>query len=545
MNSSENLLKRLLPVLIAVAIVVGIIAGNLMSRYSGRQQANVSLSQQGSGKIDAILDLVERQYVDKIKRDSMEESLIPKLLEELDPHSVYIPASDLQAVNEELDSSFGGIGVQFNIQDDTVMVMDVISGGPSERVGIHAGDRIVSVNDTVFVGKKISNDKVMKKLRGPKGTKVKVGVVRNGIKGGMNFEITRGDIPVYSVDVSYIIKPGIGYIKVSKFSRNTYSEFLNALCELKALEAKSVIVDLRGNQGGFLDQAVQMINEFMNRGDLIVYTQGKSSARQEFRADGSGTCKDEKLIILIDEWSASASEIFSGAIQDNDRGLIIGRRSFGKGLVQNQFPISDGSAVRLTIARYYTPSGRCIQKSYGDDKEDYYKDIFNRYMHGEMDKKDSIKLNGEKFKTKSGRLVYGGGGIMPDIFVPIDTTGMTPFFNKVVQKGLIYSYAFKYTDRNREILKSYQTFGALNGYLNGENLYAKFVDFCFENGVNPSDKERATSKMLIESQLKAYISRNILDNKGFYPALLPIDETLQKALEILSGGSAKFESYLR
>jgi carboxyl-terminal processing protease len=425
------------------------------------------------------------------------------------------------------------------------MVVDVISGGPSERIGIRAGDRIVSVNDTVFVGKKISNEKVMKKLSGPKGTKVKVGVVRYGIKGDMSFDITRGDIPVYSVDVSYIIKPGIGYVKVSKFGRNTYSEFLNALCELKALEAKTIIVDLRGNQGGFLDQAVQMTNEFLNRGELIVYTEGKAAKRQEFRADGSGTCKNEKLIVLIDEWSASASEIFSGAMQDNDRGLIIGRRSFGKGLVQNQFPISDGSAIRLTIARYYTPSGRSIQKDYGDDKEDYYKDIFKRYQHGEMDKKDSIKLSGQIYKTNNGRKVYGGGGIMPDVFVPIDTTGMSAFFNKVVQKGLIYSFAFKYTDKNRPKLKTFATFEALEAYLAGDDILGKFLTYCATNGVKPSTSEIAVSKKLVETQLRAYISRNILDNKGFYPALLPIDETLLKAMEIWSKGESEIATYLK
>ncbi|MFT3753035.1 MAG: S41 family peptidase [Paludibacter sp.] len=492
-------------------------------------------SQSGHNKVSDLLSLIDAQYVDSVDVNEMSEEMMTDLVAKLDPHSVYIPASDLADVNSELEGSFSGIGVQFNIQNDTVMIVAVVSGGPSEKVGLLAGDRIVKVNDSVFVGKKITNEKVMKKLRGKAGTKVKLGIRRHGTKEVLHYSITRGEIPVNSVDIAYMVEPGVGFIKVNKFAATTYTEFLDAIATLRNQGAKKYIIDLRENSGGFMEQAVNMVNEFLPAGRMIVYSQGKAYPRSEAKSDGKGSCINQSIVVLVDEFSASASEIFSGAIQDNDRGLIIGRRTFGKGLVQQQLQLKDGSAIRLTVARYYTPSGRSIQKPYVRGKsEDYQMDILNRYKRGEFDSKDSIHVaDSLKFKTVGGRTVYGGGGIMPDIFVPRDTSEYTPYLNKVINYGYLYQYAFQYTDSNREKLKSIKTWQQMQKYLESQNLLPDFVRFATSKGVAANQKQISISKRFLLNQLEAYISRNVLGDPGFYPLLYKDDITVKRALEQL------------
>jgi carboxyl-terminal processing protease len=532
--------KNLLLVLIVfVSIIVGLALGNMLANRSKiRDSGSLRgiLSGMGANKIDEVLSLIDTKYVDTTNINTMTEDAIVDLVAKLDPHSVYVPASDLEAVNSQLEGSFSGIGVQFNIQNDTIMIVSVISGGPSEKVGLLAGDRIVMVNDTLFTGKKITNEKVMKKLRGKADTKVKLGVKRYGTKETLKYTVTRGKIPVHSVDIAYMIAPQTGFIKVNKFAENTYAEFLNAIADLRAKGAKKYIVDLRENSGGLMDQAINMVNEFLPKGQLIVYSEGKAYKRFDARSDGKGSCINAPVVILIDEFSASASEIFAGAIQDNDRGTVIGRRSFGKGLVQQQHDLSDGSALRLTVARYYTPSGRSIQKPYIKGKaDDYENDIMNRYLHGEFDNKDSIQVaDSLKYKTLKGRTVYGGGGIMPDIFVSRDTTEYSPYLNKVLNYGYLYQYAFKYTDTNRKTLSSIKTWQAMDKYLSTQPLLKEFTSFAAAKGVAPNAKEIAISQRLINNQLKSYITRNTLGDTGFYPLFFRDDKTVKKAIETIS-----------
>ena len=531
--NKKNIIVILALVLTALG---GIIIGNLIAERANKGNALSGLFRSGNSKVDQMLSLINDQYVDTVDVDSITDEVMTNLVAQLDPHSVYIPARDLENVNDELEGSFSGIGVQFNIQNDTVMIISVVSGGPSEKVGLMAGDRIVKVNDTIFVGKKvISNEKVMSKLRGPKGTKVKLGIRRQGTKELLSYVITRGEIPVNSVDIAYIIEPGVGLIQVNKFAQTTYAEFLHAIAELRAKGAKKYIIDLRENSGGLMDQAIQMINEFLPKNQMIVYSEGKSYPRYEAKADGTGTCINNPVVVLIDEFSASASEIFAGAIQDNDRGLIIGRRSFGKGLVQQQVPFSDGSAVRLTVARYYTPSGRSIQKPYQRGKgEEYEMDLVNRFNHGEFDSKDSIHLKqNKKYKTLKGRTVFGGGGILPDIFVPRDTSAFSPYLSKVVNYGYMYQFAFQYTDQNRQKLSTFKTWQAMDAFLSSQNLLNQFVAFAATKGVPANQREINVSKKLLDNQIKAYIVRNILGDNGFYPMLNKNDETVKKALEAL------------
>ena len=521
-----------LPIIIAVAMVAGL--------YIGRYYHQASMIGPGffstHSKIESLLDIINSQYVDTVDSKQLVEDVMPKIIGELDPHSAYIPAKDLESVNEELEGSFGGIGVQFSILNDTITVVSVISGGPSEKVGILPGDRIIAVNDTSFVGKEITNEKVMGKLRGPKGSQVNLSIKRASSKTPLEFDVVRGDIPVNSVDVSFKINENTGYLKISKFGRTTYDEFMNALAKLKKEGAEKYIIDLRGNTGGYMEAAINMVNEFLPKGQLIVYTEGKAFKREEAYSNGTGAFQKNQVIILMDEWSASASEIFAGAIQDNDRGLIVGRRSFGKGLVQQQIPFSDGSAIRLTIARYYTPSGRSIQKNYELGKnDDYSQDIMNRFLHGEFDSKDSIKLNTElRYKTLNGRDVYGGGGIMPDIFVPRDTIGITSYFNNVVNTGLIYQFAFKYSDEHRETLEKYKNYQDILRYMQKQPLLNEFVAYAATHGVKPRPVYINISRHLITNQLYAYIARNILGDEAFYPILMTHDNTLLKAVEILN-----------
>lgn len=525
-------MKRILyPTLLAVTAILGIKLGEILTEY--RMQA-APVVECRNGKLDYLFNLIKEQYVEDVDVKELEEKAIPEIMAGLDPHSVYIPAANLQSVNEALDGSFSGIGVEFNIQNDTVMILAVINGGPSEKVGLLPGDRIVEVNDTLFVGKEISNEKVMKKLRGPKGTMVKVGVKRNNSPEILHFDIVRGDIPLTSVDVAYMIDPETGYVKVNKFGSTTFSEFSDAMYKLKADGASKFVIDLRGNPGGYMNAAIKMINMFLKKNDMIVYTEGKTlnCCSQEL-ADGTGEFQDVPVVVLIDEWSASASEIFAGAIQDNDRGFVIGRRSFGKGLVQQQFTLRDSSAIRLTISRFHTPSGRCIQKPYAEDYED---DIYKRYLHGEFYAEDSVfidKADSLTFKTANGRTVYGGGGIMPDMFVPRDTSEVTPYFNKVNNSGLIHEFAFAYTDANRNTLKQFKTTEELESYLDKQDLCSKFTNFAEGKNVKKKSNQIAKSKNYIENLLKAYIARNTLGYSGFYPILHKKDNTLKKALDAL------------
>ena len=517
-----------IPVLLAIALVMGILIGNRLTRNS----VNTLSSMSKVSKLDAIVELIQHSYVDSISTDTLIEKTIPQMLKNLDPHTVYIPAKELGGVEEEMRGDFGGIGVQFSIQNDTVMVVDVISGGPSSKLGIIPGDRIVKVNDTLMVGKDLKNEKVLKKLRGKKGTKVNVGIKRHGFKDLIPFEITRGEIPIYSVDVSYMIDQTTGYIKVSRFGEKTYEEFMEGLKKLDHLGMKNIIVDLRGNPGGYLNAVIRMVNEFLDKGELIVYTKGNSQAKKTYHADSSGLYRDKGIVVLIDDFSASASEIFAGAIQDNDRGWIIGRRSFGKGLVQEQIPFNDGSAVRLTVARYYTPSGRCIQKPYDKGNDAYYKDIMELAIHGEFQKEDSTKFSGkEKFKTLSGRTVYGGGGIMPDFFVPADTLGYSKYYSKITQKGLVYQFALDYADSNRKDLSKLTTSDDFENYFKKIDVLKLMVAFAEKKGVNPNSADLKTSSNIIDNQIKAYIARNIIGEGGFYPIIKNIDKTLLQAIE--------------
>lgn len=430
MEYKNSLRQILYPIIIAVVLLVGFFFGRFwQAGFSQGSPGSRLLIYPQTNKLEALINLISEDYVDSIDKKELVEKIIPDVIKHLDPHTVYIPADELKAANQELEGNFGGIGVQFSMQNDTVLVISVVKGGPSEKVGIMPGDRIVTVNDSIIAGIKMNNDKVVGLLRGELGTKVRVGIKRHNLKSLLDFEITRGNIPVFSVETSYMLTDSIGYIKISRFGRNTYQEFLTAMAKLKAHNCKNVVIDLRNNTGGYLDVAISMCNEFLKKGDLIVYTEGHSNPRQNVYANGSGTCQDIGVTVLIDEGSASASEILAGAIQDNDRGLVVGRRSFGKGLVQQQMMLPDGSAIRLTVARYYTPSGRCIQKPYENGVEDYHRDILARFTHGEFFERDSIVMNDSlKYSTKGGRTVYGGGGVMPDIFVPRDTSAITDYY---------------------------------------------------------------------------------------------------------------------
>ena len=536
--SNSKSAKVLLPLIIAVSICIGIVVGNFFATRSFK----IPVSTKGSfNKINALLDIIDRHYVDTVDMHALKEDAIPQILAQLDPHSVYIPAADVERVNEDLEGSFSGIGVQFDIQNDTVMIVAVISGGPSEKLGILPGDRIVEVNDSTFVGSHITYEAVLKKLRGKKNTSVKVGIKRSGTKEILHFNIVRGDVPIHSVDVAYMIDERTGYVKISKFSATTYREFLNAITRLRAEGATQMILDFRGNPGGYMDMAIAMVNEFLPGGRLIVYTKGRAFARDNAFADGTGTSQNIKVAVLIDEWSASASEIFAGAIQDNDRGVIVGRRSFGKGLVQTGIPFPDSSMVRLTVARYYTPSGRSIQKPYVRGKDtDYEKDILNRFDHGEFDERDSIKLaDSLQFRTIGGRIVYGGGGIMPDVFVPRDTTGFSSYYNKLYSH--IYQFALDYADKNRAELKQYKNWQDLQAHLNTQPILEGLINYAESKGVRKNISGLRKSQPLIQNLLNAYIARIMLGDSAFYPILHQMDSTVKKAVEVLNEGeNAKF-----
>ena len=522
-----------LPILLAVVLVGGIFIG-LYLQGNGDQKKHI-LVYPKTDKLNGVIRYISSQYVDPVSRDELVEVAIPSMLRSLDPHSIYIPAKDLQQMNEPLEGNFEGIGIQFNTPNDTVVVVSTISGGPSDLLGILPGDRIIKINDTIVAGVKLKDEEIIKRLKGPRGTKVNVSILRRGAPELLEFEITRDRIPLYSVDVAYMVTDEIGYIKISKFSKTTFQEFLKGLEKLKELNLKKLILDLRGNGGGYMDAATNIANQFLEKGKLIVYTEGQSRTRDEIFATEEGVCLNGDVLILIDEWSASASEILAGAIQDNDRGTILGRRSFGKGLVQEPLMLSDGSAIRLTIARYYTPTGRSIQKPYNISPEDYYSDLHVRFINGEFREADSIKFaDSLRYITPGGKVVYGGGGIMPDIFVPIDTTVVTPYYMQVRNRGLIYRFAFEYTDRNREKLNQFEDPIEISEYLNKQDLLNKFITYAVKEGVKKKQKDIDVSAHILLTQIKAYIARNIMDNDGFYPIFKDIDNTLQAAIDYLS-----------
>ena len=538
--------KYVFPTLAVICLLLGFLIGNAVSNKVNAQRfyiQNGQLFQQPESKIDQLLDLMDEAYVEPINVDSIADEVMQELVKRLDPHSAYIPKEDLEMVNSELSASFSGIGVQFSIQNDTVQVVAVISGGPCEGMGVLAGDKIVMVNDSNFTGKNITNEKVMHALRGSKGTEVKIGVKRSGSDEVYDFTITRGDIPVHSVDAKFIIEAKgerreakdlkIGFVRVNRFGENTYDEFIAAMASLKGQGATAYIVDLRENSGGYMDQAIKMANEFLSKGDMIVYSEGRAYPRYEAKANGSGRFQRDSLVVLIDNFSASASEIFAGAMQDNDRATIIGRRSFGKGLVQQQIPFADGSAVRLTVARYYTPSGRCIQKPYTlGDQEDYAMDLIDRLEHGEFYSADSVHFaDSTVYLTKKGRVVRGGGGIMPDIFVGRDTTLYTPYFNNVANRAYTYQFAYQYTDRHRKELSQYKDWQSLEKHLLDANWIPEFVAFAKEKGVEPNPEQLAKSKPLLVRLVNAYIVRNILNDEGFFPLFERDDEIVKQAVK--------------
>lgn len=529
---------KFIPFLLAICLIAGIAIGTFYANhFSGNKLGIINTS---SNKLNALLRIIDDQYVDTVKINDLVEEAMPQILSELDPHSSYIPAKNLEAVNSELRGSFSGIGIQFTIQDDTIHINSVIQGGPSEKVGLMAGDRIVEIDDSAFVGKIVTNNESMKRLKGEKGSKVKLGIFRPGEKEILHFTVVRGDIPVKSIDAAYMLNDKFGYIKVNKFGETTYPEFLIALAKLNQENCQGIIIDLRGNTGGYMVAPIQMINEFLPNKRLIVYTQGRKSPRENYTSNGTGSSQKMPLTVLVDEASASASEIFAGAIQDNDRGTIIGRRSFGKGLVQQPIEFSDGSAIRLTIARYYTPSGRCIQKPYEKGKgEEYEMDLLTRYEHGEFFSADSIKQNEKEiYHTSLGRPVYGGGGIMPDIFVPQDTTGMTSYFRMAASRGLIIRYSFDYTDNNRNTLQKYDTVEKMLGYLKKQNLLEKFASWAEKKGLKRRNNLMYKSRNLFELSLYGNIIYNMLGLEAYISYLNETDKTVLKALEVLEQGKA-------
>ncbi|MCI1681772.1 MAG: S41 family peptidase [Bacteroides sp.] len=530
--------SRFTPLIIAISVVVGILIGTFYARhFAGNRLGIINGS---SNKLNALLRIIDDQYVDTVNMTDLVEKAMPQILGELDPHSTYIPAQDLDDVNAELEGSFSGIGIQFTIQNDTIHVNSVIQGGPAEKVGLMAGDRIVSVNDSTFVGDWVTNEKAMHTLKGPKGTHVKIGVKRMTEKDVLYFDIARGEIPQNTIDAAYMLNNNFGYIQISKFGRTSHVELLNAIAQLSHQNCKGLIIDLRDNTGGYMEAAVRMANEFLPEGELIVYAQGRKYPRTEDYANGTGSCQKTPLIVLVNEASASASEIFSGAIQDNDRGTIVGRRSFGKGLVQQPIDFSDGSAIRLTIARYYTPSGRCIQRPYENGKDAKYEmDWVTRYQHGEFFSKDSIKLNKkERYSTRLGRPVYGGGGIMPDIFVPQDTTGMSSYLLEVLNKGLTMQFSFQYSDRNRTKLSENTDENDLAKYLHRQGIVEQFVRFADSKGIKRRNILIHKSYKLLEKNLYGNIIYNILGKEAYIRYANQSDPTVQKALDILEHGES-------
>ena len=525
--------SRFSPILLFISLIIGILIGTFLAgRFSGNR---LNIINSSSNKINDLLHIIDNQYVDTVNISNIVEDAMPKIIEELDPHSKYISAKDATTANEDLKGSFCGVGVQFTIKNDTVHVAGVIKGGPSEKVGILAGDRIISIDGEEYVGKEVTNEETMHRLKGEKGTEVKVQVLRRGQHTPISFTIQRGDIPLKSIDATYMLNDKLGYMKISKFGETTYHEMLVALAQLSEQNFEGLVVDLRGNGGGYLAAAINMINEFLPENNLIVYTQGRMFRREDYMSDGRGSYQSLPLIVLTDETTASAAEIFSGAIQDNDRGIIIGRRTFGKGLVQQPIEFGDGSMIHLTIARYYTPSGRCIQKPYskGGNKE-YELDIMSRYEHGEFFSEDSIRQTGEKYLTSIGRTVYGGGGIMPDYFVAEDTSDITEYYKEVFNKGLIQQFCFEYTDKNRPELEKYETASKIEKTLRTNNVLEKFIKYADKNGVKRRNLMIKKSQKLFEQVIYGTIIYNILEMEDYVEYINKDDQTILKAIELFN-----------
>ena len=525
--------NRIRPLWVIILLMSGIIIGLYINKGVNTKKVEV----EGGSKFDEVMWYVGNDYVEEPNAQEIQDEAIAAMMEKLDPHSAYVSLEEFNEVNDPLLGSFDGIGVQFRLERDTIAIVSVIKGGPSEKVGLMDGDRIIYVDDTLVASKKLKNEDVMRKLKGPKGTKVRVRVLRRGVEGLLDYTITRDAIPTYSVDIAYMLDDEIGYLKLSKFSATTVSEFKKGIGELDSQGMKKLIFDLRGNTGGYLSAAVDIADEFLPRGSLIVYTEGRNRPRNYMKARRHGQLEDIPVVVLIDGESASASEIVAGALQDNDRGTIIGRRSFGKGLVQEQIMLSDQSAIRLTVARYYTPTGRCIQKPYGDSHEDYLLESYERYENGELFHPDSIHFaDSLKFTTPKGKTVYGGGGIMPDIYVPLVDDSTEYYFNRIVNLGLLYQYAFDYTDKHRAQLKGYKTVEAFDrSFKVTDAMFDALVRLADEKGIVGTEEQRQAARRETDILLKAYIARNLFDDEGFYPIYAPMDEILQRAIEELKG----------
>ncbi len=533
MRKTKN--YRFTPLWLAVAVVIGILIGSFYANHFSGNRLNIINS--SGNKLNNLLHIIDDQYVDTVNINDLVEKAMPQILGELDPHSVYITARDGQIANDDLRGSFSGIGIEFTIRQDTIRVQNVIGNGPAERAGVLAGDKIVEVDDSAFVGKKVTNEEAMHRLKGPKDTKVKLGIIRYGEKSIRHLTVTRGEIPTKSVTACYMLDDETGYIRMKNFGENTYPELLIALAQLSQKRFSNLVIDLRGNTGGYLESAVQIANEFLSKGQLIVYTEGRRYPRQDYRADGRGSYQRIPLVVLVDESSASASEILAGSIQDNDRGTIVGRRSFGKGLVQKPMEFSDHSMIRLTIARYYTPSGRCIQKPYADG-EDYDGDWIKRYQHGEFFSQDSIKHTGPAYHTSNGRTVYGGGGITPDIFIPEDTVGITSYYKEASMTGLILQFAYNYTDENRAKLSSMEDVWDMERYLKSQNTVEKFVTFAEKNGLKRRNLMIQKSHKLLERFVNSRIIYNILNDQAWTEYLNHDDPVILETLRIFREGES-------
>ncbi len=528
---NEKKKNRYMPLIMALCVVFGIFIGTFYANhFTGNR---LSIINSGSNKLNNLLHIIDAQYVDTVDVNDLVEKAVPQILSELDPHSVYIGAKVVQIANDDLRGSFSGVGIEFTIRQDTLHVQQVIGNGPAEKAGVIAGDKIVMVDDKPFTGKTLTNEVAMHTLKGPKDTKVKLGVMRYGEKKVRNIVVTRGEIPTKSVTAVYMLDDKTGYIRIKNFGENTYPELLIALAKLSQEHLENLTIDLRGNTGGYLQSAVQIANEFLPKNKLIVYTEGRKSPRQEFRSDGRGSYQHIPLVVLIDEGSASASEILAGAIQDNDRGTIIGRRSFGKGLVQQPISFNDQSMIRLTIARYYSPSGRCIQKPYvAGDNKDYEEDLLMRYQHGEFFSQDSIKHEGKEYHTANGRPVYGGGGITPDIFVAEDTTDVTSYYKQASMSGLIIQYAFVYVDENRKKLGEYDTMEELANYLKKQNMVDKFATYAEQNGLKRRNLMIQRSHKLLERFILSRIIYNMQNEQAWMEYLNSDDPAIQETLKL-------------
>ncbi len=544
---SENARHRIFALLVVAAIFL---VGWLVGRSYGRRITDEQIVRvvgglsAGGGKVTRVLSLIENSYVDSIPSDSIAEVAIPAILEALDPHSVYIPAREFEQTEEPLQGEFDGIGVVFNMATDTVIVLNVVPSGPSQKAGVQGGDRIIKVNDTLIAGQKMSTTEVMKRLRGKRGTQVRLSLERKGIAEPVEAVVTRDAIPLHSVEAAVMLTENTGFVKLSQFSRTSYAEVTSAVERLRKEGMTDLVLDLRGNSGGFLDQAILIANEFLPKGSLIVYTEDRHHRRVHQFSDGRGKSTDLALAVLIDEGSASSSEILAGALQDNDRGTIIGRRSFGKGLVQSQVPFPDGSALRLTVARYYTPTGRSIQKPYSAGNDDYEMDIINRFNHNEFFSADSIRFaDSLRFTTPKGKTVYGGGGIMPDVFMPLDTTNVTKYYLEVSGRNILYRYTIDYADSRRAELGAAKTTADLRRMFDRDRgMFDRFVEYAASQGVKPVRRDIERSRAIMEAQLKAFVARNSdLDNSAFYYFIYPIDNTLRRAVEILDEERGKQE----